>query len=342
MSYYALTDSDWSWDDEAEGRAIVVCADTPQEAVKLATEKHIADFPGAGGICWKVARLWNVGFEMVDWEDDNKPTYSGFDYYPEGSNGPLDTPSPQPNVLPPVVTGQMEIGPDVTAADMGVNTEPAEDDIGPYEQALRDAVEPFLDWLEQREEGAHIKEVREGLIGVEDVIPDDHVVLGAHPRGHKDQGVLTVGHFRRLQAAYDGKAAPAPQPNLRVKPLEWKAVNEGFGHGRMHYGTGAFGHWYGVKREKAGLWSCVHHVGGTPVYLPPQVSLDEAKSAAQADYDERLSAALDTPSPQARVSGPDTGKPSPEERVKELEAELEEARSVINAYSYDLHISGGD
>ncbi|EYR81440.1 hypothetical protein [Shinella sp. DD12] len=86
-----------------------------------------------------------------------------------------------------------------------------DDDIGPYEQALRDAVEPFLDWLEQREEGAHIKEVREGLIGVEDVIPDDQVVLGAHPRAQKDQGVLTIGHFRRLQAAYDGNAAPATE-----------------------------------------------------------------------------------------------------------------------------------
>lgn len=67
---------------------------------------------------------------------------------------------------------------------------------------------PFLDWLEQREEGAHIKEVREGLIGVEDVIPDSHVVLGAHPRAHKDQGVITIGHFRKLLEAYEGCAAP--------------------------------------------------------------------------------------------------------------------------------------
>lgn len=89
-----------------------------------------------------------------------------------------------------------------------------EEEISPYEQVLRDAVEPFLDWLEQREEGAHIKEVREGLIGVEDVIPDDHVVLGAHPRAQKDQGVVTIGHFRRLQAAYDGKAAPSPSQRL--------------------------------------------------------------------------------------------------------------------------------
>ncbi|RVI16107.1 restriction alleviation protein, Lar family [Sinorhizobium meliloti] len=91
----------------------------------------------------------------------------------------------------------------VSAADAG------EDKIGPHEQALRDTVEPFLDWLEHREEGAHIKEVREGLISVEDVIPNDHVVLGAHPRAQKDQGVLTIGHFRRLRDAYDGNAAPA-------------------------------------------------------------------------------------------------------------------------------------
>lgn len=100
MSYYALTDSDWSWDDQAEGRAIVVRADTPQEAVRVATEMHISEFPGAGGICWKVARLWNVGFEIVDWEDDNKPNYDGFEFYPDGSNGPLDTP-PAPAVALP-------------------------------------------------------------------------------------------------------------------------------------------------------------------------------------------------------------------------------------------------
>lgn len=114
-------------------------------------------------------------------------------------------------VLPPVVDGQMEIEPDVTAADLGVNAEPADDEISPYEQALRDAVEPFLDWLEMREEGAHIQEVRDGLIGVEDVLPDSLVVLAAHLRADKDQGVLTMGHFRKLQAAYDGKAALAAE-----------------------------------------------------------------------------------------------------------------------------------
>lgn len=100
-----------------------------------------------------------------------------------------------------------------TGDEYGVLSDPA-DEINPYEQALRDAVEPFLDWLEQREEGAHIQEVREGLIGVEDVIPDDHVVLGAHLRANKDQGVLTIGHFRRLRAAYDGKVTTPPMREL--------------------------------------------------------------------------------------------------------------------------------
>lgn len=36
-----------------------------------------------------------------------------------------DTPAPSTHVLPPVVTGQMEIEPDVTAADLGVNAEAA-------------------------------------------------------------------------------------------------------------------------------------------------------------------------------------------------------------------------
>lgn len=37
-------------------------------------------------------------------------------------------PPPQTHMLPPVVTGQMDIDPDVNAADMGVNAGPADDD----------------------------------------------------------------------------------------------------------------------------------------------------------------------------------------------------------------------
>lgn len=89
--------------------------------------------------------------------------------------------------------------------------------------------------------------------------------------------------------------------DLAVKPLAWKAVNEGFGHGRMHYGIGAFGHWYGIKREKAGHWSCVHHVGGTPVHLPLNPTFHGAKLAAQADYDERILASISSVEEQAKI-----------------------------------------
>jgi hypothetical protein len=96
MSYYALTDSDWPWDDEHEGRAVVVHADSPEEAVKVATEKHLQEFPGAGGITWKVARLNLVGFQDASWEDDDKPVYDEFTYYSGGINGLPDTKSPPP------------------------------------------------------------------------------------------------------------------------------------------------------------------------------------------------------------------------------------------------------
>lgn len=62
--------------------------------------------------------------------------------------------------------------------------------------------------------------------------------------------------------------------------------------GRVHYGAGIFGHWYGVSREKAGAWDIIHHVGGNPVHLPLCETLDEAKAAAQADYERRILSAL--------------------------------------------------
>lgn len=86
-------------------------------------------------------------------------------------------------------------------------------------------------------------------------------------------------------------AAP-PAPSVAVKALEWKAHNEGFGHGRMYYGTGVFGHWYGVSRVKKGCWGCVHHIDGKAVHLPMKESLEGAKAAAQADYEARIRSAL--------------------------------------------------
>ncbi|MCZ4501002.1 MAG: hypothetical protein JWQ74_3557 [Marmoricola sp.] len=83
MSYYALTEIDWPWDDEHEGRAMVVEAATPQDAVTTATGKLLAEFPGSGGVTWKVAKLADVGFQDAEWEDNNQPNYGDFVFYAE-------------------------------------------------------------------------------------------------------------------------------------------------------------------------------------------------------------------------------------------------------------------
>lgn len=93
MSYYALKDTDWPWDDEHEGRALVVRADTPEEAIQIATARHIAEFPGAGGVTWDVARLNLVAFGDAAWEDDNEPQFEELTYYSDGINGLPDVPS---------------------------------------------------------------------------------------------------------------------------------------------------------------------------------------------------------------------------------------------------------
>jgi hypothetical protein len=87
-----------------------------------------------------------------------------------------------------------------------------------------------------------------------------------------------------------------------ITPLEWAAKNEGLGHGRTYYGTGIFGHWYGVQRIKTGAWNCFHHVNGKVLYLPVAATLDEAKATAVTDYEERIRAAL-VSSPSTRARG---------------------------------------
>lgn len=78
----------------------------------------------------------------------------------------------------------------------------------------------------------------------------------------------------------------------RVKPLVWSAANEA-GHGRAHYGSGVFGHWYAISRSKYKCWMVVHHIVGKAVHMVPFVSLEDAKTAAQADYERRIFAALE-------------------------------------------------
>ncbi len=90
MTYYVLKDSDWAFDDQDEGRAIVVQADTPEEAISKATEMHIKEYPGAGGVTWEVARLDLVGIGDAEWDDDNQPKFEAFRFYEEGLNEPSE------------------------------------------------------------------------------------------------------------------------------------------------------------------------------------------------------------------------------------------------------------
>ena len=98
MPYFALTDSDWPWDDMNEGRPLIVEADTPEEAVKKATELQILSESEdekidrsaiSGGVQWKVAQLWNVGLQGICWEEGKVYDEETFSYYPPGCNGKL-------------------------------------------------------------------------------------------------------------------------------------------------------------------------------------------------------------------------------------------------------------
>ena len=94
-----------------------------------------------------------------------------------------------------------------------------------------------------------------------------------------------------------------------IKALEWKAHNDKYDGGRTHYGTGVFGHWYAISRARNREWMTVHHVGGKPHHLPPVASLEAAKSAAQADYEARILAAIQ-PDPEPVTSETPTLYPS--------------------------------
>lgn len=79
---------------------------------------------------------------------------------------------------------------------------------------------------------------------------------------------------------------------VKVKPLVWECLSSKFDGGREHFGTGVFGHWYGVKREKNRSWRVAHHIGNSVVEVGHFESLEAAKAAAQADYEARILAAI--------------------------------------------------
>lgn len=93
------------------------------------------------------------------------------------------------------------------------------------------------------------------------------------------------------------EAAVRKAREVKVRALEWEAFQDKT-DGRIHYGYGVFGHWYSVRRHKAGAWECSHYIKSKPVTVMAEGSachdtLEAAKAAAQADYERRIREALE-------------------------------------------------
>ncbi|MDJ1632710.1 hypothetical protein [Rhizobium rhizogenes] len=81
----------------------------------------------------KAAMRWLQELVNEQWGESPREArkLAGFQQWQHMLEADTANPSPAPNVLPPVVTGQMEIEQDVTAADLGANAEPDDDDFCP-------------------------------------------------------------------------------------------------------------------------------------------------------------------------------------------------------------------
>lgn len=68
MDWYAVTDSDWTWDNVEDGDVpCIVLAENPDAAVGMALEKwKKADGYDFDGVHLKVALMTTVGFQSVE------------------------------------------------------------------------------------------------------------------------------------------------------------------------------------------------------------------------------------------------------------------------------------
>lgn len=110
------------------------------------------------------------------------------------------------------------------------------------------------------------------------------------------KGTTTIGGqtFRTIQLAEATAAIAAlPAATVRVRKLEWVGRYSKHDGGKEHFGTGVFGHWYGVKRENNGEWRVAHHIGVQMVEVGYYPSLEAAKAAAKADYEARVRSAIE-------------------------------------------------
>lgn len=131
-------------------------------------------------------------------------------------------------------------------------------------------------------------------------------LLSHNGRVHVDDVIsITDALYDRIDAmtaratAAEASLAAAMEGAVRVKPLEWVARYAKYDGGREHFGTGVFGHWYGIKREKNRVWSVSHHIGSKMIVVGFYPDLEASKAAAQADYATRILAAIE-PNPAAQ------------------------------------------
>jgi hypothetical protein len=87
---------------------------------------------------------------------------------------------------------------------------------------------------------------------------------------------------------------------VKVRGLIWRAYNE-IGHGRAHYGSGVFGHWYAVSRLDRNKWVCMTHIEGKNVQVGIFPTLEAAQAAAQTDYTSRIHDALESTELQRQI-----------------------------------------
>jgi hypothetical protein len=100
---------------------------------------------------------------------------------------------------------------------------------------------------------------------------------------------------------------------VKVKPLEWEKVHEALAGMTVYTADSPFGHYNaGIDLAEIPYWMHVPTEGGEDCS-----SLDAAKSAAQADYEARILAAL-TPASDGRAEGLREAAGIAEKHIKDL------------------------
>lgn len=175
--------------------------------------------------------------------------------------------------------------------------------------SVREALEPF----------AREADVFNDIPGI--IKTHDNVELW-QPGGDR-RTKLTVGDLRRARVAYAALSAPVEAP-VAVKPLEWRTVGK-----TDHVAETLFGNYEiwphrATDIDGASVWRFGDKSGESAE------TLDAAKAAAQADYEQRIrSALIDTPRPLPSV------EPTPNERFMPRMLILDDLHAVCVGGRWD-------